>query len=129
MRRFTRAILLASCVWMLSAGEILSQEEAADAPEERSVDRTCFRVRDTRGFSAIDDRFVYVKSVRDRHYLLTMDNRCYGLEFSIKIAIANEFDRVCSNDRAILTYRDFNRPSSRLRDRPSSLPSSHRGRR
>jgi hypothetical protein len=72
-------------------------------------EKTCFRVRDTRGFSAIDDRFVYVRSVRNRHYLLTLDNRCYGLEYSIRIAIANEFDRVCSNDRAVLTYRDFNR--------------------
>jgi len=76
---------------------------------EPTVERACFRVRDTRGFEAMDDRFVDVRCVRDRHYLLTMETACFGLQESIRIAIGNEFDRVCSNHRAMISYRDFNR--------------------
>ena len=76
--------------------------------EPTAVD-ACFRVRNTRSFDAVDDRFVYLRCVRDKHYLLTMDNACFGLQNSIGIAVAGGFDRVCSNDRAMVTYRDFNR--------------------
>ena len=73
-----------------------------------TTQKTCFRVRDTRSLSAVDDRFVYVRCIRDRHYLLTMENACLGLENSIAVAVANRFDRVCSNDRAWITYKEFN---------------------
>jgi len=56
----------------------------------------------------VDDRFVYVRCVRDKHYLLTMDNACIGLQNSIAVAVANGYDRVCSKDRAFITYREFN---------------------
>ena len=76
--------------------------------EETKIEKSCFRVRDTRSFSAVDDRHVYVRCIRDRHYLLTMDNTCFGLENSIGVAVSNRFDRVCSNDGAWITYKDFN---------------------
>lgn len=81
---------------------------AENVGEDPGPEKSCLRVRDTRGFTAIDDRHVYVKSVRGGHYLLTMANTCFGLESSVAITIANRFDRVCSNDGAWLTYQDFN---------------------
>lgn len=79
----------------------------SETVEEPKVEKACFRVRDTRSIDAVDDRFVYVRCVRDKHYLLTMDNACLGLENSIAVAVSNRFDRVCSNDRAWITYKEF----------------------
>ena len=38
-----------------------------------------------------------------------MENACQGLQNSLAVAVASGFNRVCSNDRATLTYRDFDR--------------------
>jgi hypothetical protein len=65
----------------------------------------CFNVRETRSFSALDDRFVYLEGPRDEHFVLTMFAGCIGLEDSIQIAISNELSRVCSIDTAEVTYR------------------------
>ena len=78
--------------------------EAAPIAED-----ACFNVRDVRSFDAIRDRFVYVRCLRDRHYLLTMEDACQGLQNSLAVAVACGFNRVCSHDRATLTYRDFDR--------------------
>jgi len=94
-------------VLSVGAGAAVAGESSDDAIDPK-VEKACFRVRDTRSFEAIDDRFVYVRCVRNKHYLLTMENVCMGLENSTKVAISNDFDRVCSNDRAMITYRDFN---------------------
>ena len=87
---------------------VLAQQEpgpkTGDAPK---AEKACFRVRNLRGMDAVDDRFVYVRCVQDKHYLLTMDNACLGLQNSIAVAVANGFDRVCSNDHAFITYREF----------------------
>lgn len=69
----------------------------------------CFRVKDVRGFTALHDRFVYVECLGNEHYLLTMENVCLGLTHALSIVIANDFNRVCSNRRASIVYRDFNR--------------------
>jgi len=57
-----------------------------------------FNVRDVRSFDAIHDRYVYVRCRRGKHYLLTMANACLGLQDSIAVAVANDFNRVCSHD-------------------------------
>jgi hypothetical protein len=89
-------------------GLALAGESTPSNEGEPTAVEACFRVRDTRSFDAVDDRFVYVRCIRDHHYLLTMDNTCFGLENSIAVAVSNRFDRVCSNDRAWITYKDFN---------------------
>jgi hypothetical protein len=38
-----------------------------------------------------------------------MDNACQGLQNSLAVAVSSGFNRVCSHDRARLTYRNFNR--------------------
>jgi hypothetical protein len=73
------------------------------------AEEACFNVRDVRSFDAIHDRFVYVRCVRGKHYLLTMENACVGLQNSLAVTVESGFNRVCSNDWASLTYRNFDR--------------------
>lgn len=77
------------------------------APPDIPSKKTCFNVRDVRSISAVEDRFVYVRCIRDRHYLLTMVNGCIGLQNSISVAVANRYNRVCSLDRGVIVYKDF----------------------
>ncbi len=73
------------------------------------AEEACFNIRDVRSFDAIHDRFVYVRCVRGKHYLLTMENACVGLQNSLAVTVSSGFNRVCSNDRASLAYRNFDR--------------------
>jgi hypothetical protein len=66
-------------------------------------------VREVQSYDAFDDRHVAIETIRDESYLLTLDNVCFGLDTAIRIAISNDFNRVCSDDLAVITYRDFNR--------------------
>jgi len=105
MRWILFAVLGSSVLW---GGSSLAENPVkTPAADEVHAEKACFRVRDTRSLSAVDDRFVYVRCIRDRHYLLTVDNACLGLENSIAVAVSNKFDRVCSNDRAWITYKEF----------------------
>jgi hypothetical protein len=70
---------------------------------------TCFNVRDVLSFEALHDKYVYVKCRRGKSYLLTMENICLGLRNSLAIAITNDFSRVCSQDRATITYEGLGR--------------------
>ena len=76
---------------------------------ERAAEEACFNVLDVRSFGALHDRFVYVRCLRGKHYLLTMENACLGLQNSLAVTVSSGFNRVCSNNRASLTYRDFDR--------------------
>jgi hypothetical protein len=69
----------------------------------------CLRVRDVRGYTALHDRYVFIRAARDRHYLLEIDQGCRGLTFGSGIVISNAFDRVCSHDGATISFRDFDR--------------------
>ena len=102
-----RNMLLVVIVLLTTVGCGSTTAEVAQAPVGAEVEKACFRVREVRGFEAVTDRFVYVHGVRGQHYLLTMANVCMGLEKSIGIAFAAGYDRVCSNDRAMITYKDF----------------------
>lgn len=100
---------IAICILVLVGNPVLAQEgKVPETVEEPKAEKACFRVRNIRSLDAVDDRFVYLRSVRGKHYLLTMDNACIGLQNSIAVAVANGYDRVCSNDRAFITYREFN---------------------
>jgi len=77
--------------------------EVGDGPPPS--EESCFNVRDARSFDALDDQHVYVRGRRNEHYLLTMVAGCIGLRDSFRIAISNDFSRVCSNSFATVTYR------------------------
>ena len=89
-------------------GGAATTAETVAPPSEKA----CFNVREVRSYDALDDRHVYVETIRDGHYLLTLDTICIGLASSIRIAISNDFSRVCSNDLAVITYRNFDRLES-----------------
>jgi len=73
----------------------LEAETAAGDAEE-----TCFNVRDARSYRVLHDRYVFVRCVHKRQYLLTIDRGCRGLSHGFGIAISNEFNRVCSQSGA-----------------------------
>ena len=106
IRRVVSAVL--GCVILSCAPLFAGEPGQVDDGVGTLAEKACFRVRDVRSFDAVDDRFVYVRGVRNQHFLLTMENVCMGLENSVGVAIANGFDRVCSNDRAMIAYKDFN---------------------
>jgi len=84
--------------------------KSADTREDAPVaQEACFNVRDVLSFDALHDKFVYVSCRRGRHYLLTMENICLGLRNSLAIAVSNDFNRVCSQDGATITYRGLGR--------------------
>jgi hypothetical protein len=102
-------VALLAAVVTLAPGIGSTGESTPEESAELTVEKACFRVRNTRSMSAFDDRHVYVRCIRDEHYLLTMQPACIGLENSIGVAVSNRFDRVCSNDGAWITYKDFGR--------------------
>jgi hypothetical protein len=108
-RTTSLAVALALSVVPLSVSsqEVKDTASAESPPAAVPSKKTCFNVRDVRSISAIEDRFVYVRCIRDQHYLLTMVNGCIGLENSIAVAVANGYNRVCSLDRGVIVYKDF----------------------
>jgi hypothetical protein len=85
-----------------------SADNREDAPVAQEA---CFNVRDVLSFDALHDKYVYVRCRRGRHYLLTMENICLGLRNSLAIAVSNDFNRVCSQDRATIRYEGLGRTS------------------
>ena len=108
MRSTSLAVALALFVLPFSVSSQESEKTATGDPAAAVPSKkTCFNVRDVRSISAVEDRFVYVRCIRDQHYLLTMVNGCIGLQNSIAVGVANGFDRVCSLDRGVIIYKDF----------------------
>jgi hypothetical protein len=70
---------------------------------------SCFNVRNVRRYSALHERYVYVRVRGDEHYLLSLERPCMGLPYATGIAISNDFSRVCSDTLAYITFRDGGR--------------------
>jgi len=88
-----------------------STNPAAPGEGEPPAAEACFNVRDVLSFNALHDKYVYVRCRRGRHYLLTMENICLGLRNSLAVSVSNDFNRVCSQDRAMITYEGLGRTS------------------
>jgi hypothetical protein len=86
-----------------------STERADNREGQPATENVCFNVLDIRSFDALHDRFVYLRCLRGKHYLLTMRPACLGLQDSLAVTVASGFNRVCSHDRAQLSYRSFDR--------------------
>jgi len=102
------ALLLGLIVTISGLGCTSTSAAAAGESEPPSA-KACFNVRDVLSFDALHDKFVYVRCRRGRHFLLTMENICLGLRNSLAIAVSNDFNRVCSLDRAAITYQGLGR--------------------
>jgi len=102
--RFTSA----SLAWILVVScSGLTQKTAETTDTEPTAVAACFSVRDTRSYHVLHDRYVYVRCIRKKHFLLTIDEGCRGLSYGFGIAISNEFNRVCSQSGAVITYLQF----------------------
>jgi len=88
-----------------------STNRASQGEGEPAAAEACFNVRDVLSFDALHDKYVYVRCRRGRHFLLTMGNICLGLRNSLAVAVSNDFNRVCSQDRATITYEGLGRTS------------------
>ncbi|HEY8519528.1 MAG TPA: DUF6491 family protein [Gammaproteobacteria bacterium] len=103
---------------LLALTTVLAQDDADEVKEVEIRDgpppseEACFNVRDVRSFDALDDEHVYVRVRRNDHYVLTMVPGCIGLRDSFRIAISNDFSRVCSNSFATVTYRGLTGPET-----------------
>lgn len=103
------------------AQDEISRDETAQSdadPEVQEIDasampptaeRACFNSRTVRNFDAVSDRYIYLEAMSDEHYVLTMDGTCIGLRGANGIALSNPMSRVCSNDLARVSYRQFGR--------------------
>jgi hypothetical protein len=101
----SRGVVLAVAIGLLGCGSIPDANNRADAV--RAADEACFNVRDARSYHALHDRYVYLRCARKKHFLLSIGEGCRGLSHGSGIAISNEFDRVCSQSGAVITYRQF----------------------
>ena len=75
--------------------------------ETGAAEAACFNVRDVRSAEPLHDRFVLVRCSHEREFLLTVGGPCLGLSRAIRVAVSNDFNRVCSHDGAKLTFREF----------------------
>lgn len=71
----------------------------------------CFNVRNVDSFSPLHPSFIYVRLLREQHYLLTLDSVYVSLPYATGIKISGDFSRVCSDSGAMITYMDSGRPA------------------
>ena len=100
-------VLAVSCALMGWLPVTAAAQQTDKKPKEK---KTCFNVRDTRSYTALHDRYVYVKCVRKKHYLLTIDQGCRGMMNSFGVSITNDFNRVCSQSGAMISFREYSQP-------------------
>lgn len=104
MRRLATGVL-ALCA--AGAGSACTSAPTGGSAADRSdVGQACFNVDRVRSYSALHERYVYVRVGRDEHYLLTLDATYIGLPFATGIGISGSFRRVCSDSGAMLTFAD-----------------------
>jgi hypothetical protein len=101
---------VALAVALTSIGWLPTTSAAQETEKNPKNKKTCFNVRDTRSYTALHDRYVYVKCVRKKHYLLTIDQGCRGMMNSFGVSITNDFNRVCSHSGAMISFREYSQP-------------------
>jgi hypothetical protein len=98
-------VLTVSGLACSSSQKVETTTGSAPAPE-----RACFNVRNVDSFSPLSNRFVYVRTTGDKHYLLTMDAMYPSLPYATGIAMSGNYAWVFSNTGAMITYVDAGRP-------------------
>ena len=84
-----------------------SEEDAEEAGEEKVAVRVCVNKRNINSFDAIDDQHVYIKASGNKHYLFTMQRKCFGLRSAFGIAVKDTMSSVCSKGLGEIVYRDM----------------------
>jgi hypothetical protein len=102
------AAVVGGCASTPKAGTTTTPTVEPIAPRP-DLQLSCFNVRNVRRYSALHERYVYVRVRGDEHYLLSLERPCMGLPYATGIAISNDFSRVCSDTLAYITFRDGGR--------------------
>lgn len=108
MNRWQLIILILA----ISIGSAFAEEAVDEADEEEVVQRVCVNKRSINSFDAIDDEHVYIKATGNKHYLFTMQRRCFGLRSAMGIGIKDTMSSVCSKGFGEIVYRDAGRAQS-----------------
>ena len=78
---------------------------ATSAVERGSkVQRVCIDRREINSISALDDRHAFVKRGSGHYSLLTLDEKCTGLELARTVAIEGSGARVCGDGVSLLSF-------------------------
>jgi len=108
MKRWQLLILILA----LSATSAFADEAEDEAEEEQTAERVCVNRRNINSFDAIDDEHVYIKATGNKHFLFTMQRKCFGLRNALGIAVKDTMSRVCSKGFGEIVYRDMGRLQS-----------------
>jgi len=103
MNKRLSLLLFALIASPLATSQDASEEAADDGDSEEQV---CIYPRNVRTFDAIDDQHIYVREGSDKHFLLTMQTRCFNLRSAMGIAFKDTTSRTCSNGFGEIVYRD-----------------------
>ena len=105
MRRWQPLMLILA----MSISSAFAEEADDDADDEESSARVCVNKRQINSFDAIDDQHVYIKATGNKHFLFTMQRRCFGLRSAQGIGIKDTMSSVCSGSFGEIFYRDMGR--------------------
>jgi Family of unknown function (DUF6491) len=104
-----------TAVWVLSlslAGAVPAQEAAHDTkPDSAAAADTpenCFNITRAKDIHVLTDEHVYVRTIGNHQYLLTMARQCENLQRSYRsgeVLFQPYGQRVCPNDGSHLIYR------------------------
>jgi hypothetical protein len=81
-----------------------STQKVPTADRGTLATEACFNLRTVDSFSPLGNQFVYLRTLTDERYLLTLDAVYVTLPFATGITIADNFSRICSDSGARLTY-------------------------
>lgn len=109
-RRRTTAWLLGLILTVSGLACTTAQDTDPSSGATATTD-ACFSVRSVASFSPLSERFVYVRLLDDRQFVLTLDRLYMGLPFAIGIAMHGEYSRVCSDTGANITFKDTGGPA------------------
>jgi hypothetical protein len=101
MKRWRLLIL----VLILSATSAFADEAEDESGDEEAVERVCVNKRNINSFDPIDDQHIYIKATGSKHYLFTMQRRCFDLRNAYGIAVKDTMSRVCSKGFGEIVYR------------------------
>ena len=119
MKRWQLSILILA----LSATSAFADEAESEAEEEKAAERVCVNKRNINSFDTIDDQHVYIKVTGNKHFLFTMQRKCFGLRGANGIGIKDTMSKVCSKSFGEIVYRDMGRLQSYRIDTIESVAS------
>ncbi len=96
-------------VLAMGISSAFAEEATDDADAEEGTERVCVNKRTISSFDAIDDQHVYIKATGNKHFLFTMQRRCFGLRGAQGIGIKDTMSSVCSGSFGEIVYRDMGR--------------------